>query len=42
MILQTGLRTLVHLEGQNKVRTFFEEGIEIPIYGIPVSERRVR
>ncbi len=32
---------LVHLAGQNKVRTFFEEDIDIPIYGIPLQQRVV-
>jgi len=30
---------LVRLEGRYKVRTFFEEDIEIPVYEIPVRQR---
>ncbi len=32
-------RLLVHLGGRYKVRTFWEEDMEIPIYDIPVQQR---
>ena len=31
-------QTMVHLGGQDTVRTFFEEDIKIPIYDIPLSQ----
>ena len=34
----TAFKTLVHLGGRYKVRTFLEEDMEIPIYAMPLPQ----